>query len=297
MMTDLTFAQSLIIAIVTVIVTPILGAFLYGCDRKISARMQNRQGPPIIQPFYDVFKLLGKEKKAVNAGQIACAFAYLAFAMAAVVMLVLGRDLLMITFVIAFAGVAIIMGASAVPSPYSHLGAQREILQMLAYEPVLILMAVGYYLCNKIEFADPSFMVANVFDMSLPLIAYMPLIFIAMLYVGTIKMRKSPFDISGGGHAHQEIVRGILTEYSGPYLAICEITHFVETVFVLLLITMFWANTIWVGILLALVCYFFEIVCDNIFPRLTWKFLLEKCWVFAVGISLINVVWLYLASL
>ena len=39
------------------IFAPILGGFIYGIERKVKARMQNRQGPPLIQPFYDFFKL------------------------------------------------------------------------------------------------------------------------------------------------------------------------------------------------------------------------------------------------
>ena len=37
------------------------GMLLAGIDRKLVARMQKRVGPPILQPFYDFFKLLGKE--------------------------------------------------------------------------------------------------------------------------------------------------------------------------------------------------------------------------------------------
>mgnify|MGYP002627872327 CR=1 FL=1 len=37
------------------------GLLLSGIDRKLVARMQKRVGPPILQPFYDFFKLCGKE--------------------------------------------------------------------------------------------------------------------------------------------------------------------------------------------------------------------------------------------
>ena len=37
------------------------GMLLCGIDRKLVARMQKRVGPPILQPFYDFFKLCGKE--------------------------------------------------------------------------------------------------------------------------------------------------------------------------------------------------------------------------------------------
>ena len=44
-----------------VVLAPFLGGFLEGLDRKISARMQGRVGPPVLQPFYDVQKLLNKQ--------------------------------------------------------------------------------------------------------------------------------------------------------------------------------------------------------------------------------------------
>ena len=53
-----------------IIFAPILGGLTSGIDRKITARMQGRQGPPVLQPFYDVIKLLKKETVVVNHVQI-----------------------------------------------------------------------------------------------------------------------------------------------------------------------------------------------------------------------------------
>ena len=39
----------------------VFGLWLAGVDRKLLARMQKRVGPPVLQPTYDFFKLLGKE--------------------------------------------------------------------------------------------------------------------------------------------------------------------------------------------------------------------------------------------
>nr|MCR5302999.1 NADH-quinone oxidoreductase subunit H [Lachnospiraceae bacterium] len=41
--------------------TILAGWLLAGLDRKVIARMQRRVGPPVLQPMYDFFKLLGKE--------------------------------------------------------------------------------------------------------------------------------------------------------------------------------------------------------------------------------------------
>ena len=48
------------------VLAPVVGCLLAGLDRKLSARMQGRVGPPILQPYYDVRKLLEKDRAAVR---------------------------------------------------------------------------------------------------------------------------------------------------------------------------------------------------------------------------------------
>ena len=52
-----------------VLLAPLAGGLLAGIDRRVSARLQGRYGPPVLQPFYDVFKLLRKERIIVNKFQ------------------------------------------------------------------------------------------------------------------------------------------------------------------------------------------------------------------------------------
>lgn len=276
----------LVIAI-TLIAAPIIGGLISGLDRKITARMQNRYGPPLLQPFYDFFKLIGKERITVNQTQMVFVLGNFFFAVAALIMMVLKQDLLMLIFILAFSNVSLIMGASSVRSPYSKIGAQREIIQMMVYEPVLILMVVGIYL------ATGSFMISRVFEYSKPLLYELPLVFLAFLYILTIKVRKSPFDFSTSHHAHQELVKGLTTEFSGPQLAIIELTHWYELVLLLGLITLFFAKPLWVGVLIALASYFLEIVIDNISARVTWRWMLKAGWLVGMGSALTNIIWLY----
>ncbi|MCR4436720.1 MAG: NADH-quinone oxidoreductase subunit H [Clostridiales bacterium] len=288
MITDNALLNNIILAVVTIIVAPFLGGLLSGIDRKISARMQNRFGPPIFQPFFDVFKLLGKERIAVNQTQMVYAFGYLFFAVASLIMLVLKQDLLMLMFVLAFSNVSIIMGAMSVRSPYSKIGAQREIIQMMSYEPVLLLMVVGVYLTTK------SFMIDSIFTHGQPLLYNLPLVFLAFIFILTIKLRKSPFDFSTSHHGHQELIKGLTTEFSGPQLAVIEVTHWYELVLLMGLIVLFFAKPLWVGILIALVCYFIEMVIDNISARVTWKWMLKASWIVGIGAAMTNIIWLYL---
>jgi ech hydrogenase subunit B len=279
---------TILIIVITIIAAPILGGLLTGIDRKITARMQNRYGPPVLQPFYDFFKLMGKERITVNQTQMAYVIGHLFFAVTSIIMLVLGQDLLMLIFILAFSTISLVMGAMSVRSPYSKIGAQREIIQMMAYEPVLLLMVVGVFLVTK------SFMIKSIFEIDQPLLYSLPLVFLAFLYVLTIKLRKSPFDFSTSHHGHQELIKGLTTEFSGPQLAIIELTHWFDLILLLGLISLFFAKPIWVGILIALASYFLEIVIDNISARVTWKWMLKAAWLIGIGASMTNIIWLYL---
>ena len=216
----------IIIALIAVILAPIAGGLISGIDRKITARFQSRFGPPILQPFYDVFKLLGKTPMIINSWQVLCAYVYLAASILCVFLFFMQSDLLLIFFVLTVGSVFLVMGALSTPSsPYSQIGGQRELMQMLTYEPLLILVFVA------IAMVTGSFKISDALNHPTPLLLELPLIFIVLGYALTIKLRKSPFDISASHHAHQEIVRGVLTEYSGPFLAILEIAHWYENHF------------------------------------------------------------------
>jgi len=110
----------------------------------------------------------------------------------------------------------------------------------------------------------------------------------------TIKMRKSPFDISTSHHAHQEIVKGITTEYSGPFLAIYELAEWYEIVLVLGIIVLFWANPLWVGLLIALAAFLLELVVDNIAARMTARWMVRLSWSVGLTLGIINIAYLYI---
>ncbi len=80
---------------------------------------------------------------------------------------------------------------------------------MMAYEPMVLLTAVGFYLVNG------SFNIADIVASETMDILFLPGIFLGFLFILTIKLRKSPFDLSMSHHAHQELVKGMTTEFSG----------------------------------------------------------------------------------
>ena len=120
-----------ILTILALLFAPVFGCVLMSLDRKITARMQGRMGPPWLQPFYDLCKLFGKQPLALHRPQIMYAVLHLVFMMLVVVLLVQGQDLLMVLFVQAFSVICLVLGGMSVRSPYSWIGSQRKILQML----------------------------------------------------------------------------------------------------------------------------------------------------------------------
>ncbi len=283
----MTLTPQMLTVILAVVLGPILGALVSGLDRKITARVQGRWGPPIIQPFYDVLKLLRKEALGVNRIQIIYVWLHLAFMILTVVLLAMGQDMLMALFAYTFSSVALILGAMSVRSPYSRIGSHRKIMQMFAYEPVLILLIVGVYLITG------SFQASSVAQQ--PLLVKLPLVFLTFLMAAAIKLEKSPFDIATSHHAHQELVKGITIEYAGPYLALIEITHFYEIFIVFAVVASFWATSPAIGLGLAAAGFLALIVVDNVFARLTPMWMLRYMWTVPLTLALSNIIWLYCA--
>jgi ech hydrogenase subunit B len=265
---------------------PILGGLVSGADRILTARMQSRIGPPLLQPFYDVIKLFFKEPLVVNVWQVFCAYVYVAASSIALVLFFLQSDLLLILVVQAVGAVMLVVGALSSTSPYSQIGAQRELLQMLSYEPLLVLVVVGIYI------ETGSFKLTQVYSWPDPLLPKLPFLFVVLGYALTIKLRKSPFDLSTCHHGHQEIVKGLLTDYSGPFLALIEVGHWFEVVLLLGLCGLFW-STSWIGMgILLAATYFLEVLVDNITSRMNWRWMLSYVWGVGLTLSLVNLIWL-----
>jgi formate hydrogenlyase subunit 4 len=271
---------------------PLLGALLMGVDRRLTARMQGRVGPPLLQPIYDVLKLLGKESLALNQFQIFYAYLHLGFMMLVVVLLALGQDMLMILFAHAFSTIALILGGMSVRSPYSRIGGARKILQLLAYEPILVLMVIGIYMFNA-SAGHRSFLVSEVAASGQPLLPALPLVFLTFAVAAAIKLEKSPFDVATSHHAHQEIVKGVTIEYAGPYLAMIEIAQMYEVALVFVMLAFFWATNLWIGAALAAVVFLGQIVLDNTFARLTPMWMVRFMWTVPMVLAVTNIVWLY----
>jgi formate hydrogenlyase subunit 4 len=269
---------------------PLVGGVLAGWDRRISARMQSRRGPPIRQPFFDVLKLCQKENVVVRRSQNYYIFFFLLFVIFTGALFFAGSDLLLVIFALTLAAIFFVLGAYKASSPYSFIGAERELIQMMAYEPMILLTAIGMYMVTK------SFSVDAIAGHPTLLVLMLPGIFIGFLYTLEIKFRKSPFDLSCSHHAHQELVRGITTEFSGRTLAMIEIAHWYENVFLLGWVYLFFAAMPVLGVAMSLLVFLFVILVDNVFARLKWQTALKSAWLVAAVLGFGNILVLSLLS-
>lgn len=274
---------------------PIVGCLLAGVDRKLSARMQGRVGPPLLQPYYDVRKLIEKDNVSVNSSEGAYITCALICTLVAGGIFYAGGNLLLSVFVVTLAGLFFIIAAFSTRSPYAEIGASRETLQVMSYEPMVLLMAVVFFLATgSLGFA--TFESSGVFFIDAPIITKAWLVFIGFLFVLTIKLRKSPFDLSYSHHAHQELVKGITTEMSGKTLAKVEIMHWCENVLFLGWVGMFfvWNNplSILLALFVAAFVYLLEIWIDNNFARVKWQLMLSSAWIVALIAGGLNIAFL-----
>jgi ech hydrogenase subunit B len=273
------------VQVLIIILAPLAIGLALGVDRKITARMQNRRGPPVVQPFYDIGKLLSKRPMLLNALQVVFAGAALLFQAAALALFVAGGDLLVVFFVSSTGAVCLVMGAFSARSPYSYIGGQRELMAILAYEPVLFLVILAIGL-------EGSFLVS---DIGGGLLYSLPLVLLTLVPVLVILLEKSPFDVPT---AHQEIMSGPYVEYSGPYLAIAEVARWFQLAFVFGLVTLFfWSDDPVVSIAgklaLAFVVLFVIIIIDNITARLTRESMVRFMLTAGIGLVAINLLLLF----
>lgn len=283
---------SVIGMIAFLIFAPFAGCLLAGLDRKITAGMQGRVGPKLLQPYYDFRKLLEKEDATVNGAQDLYVLLYLVFIVLAGMAFFAGANFLLCVFVLTLGSLFLVVAAYASRSPYAELGAQREIVQIMSYEPMVLLVAVALFMITG------TFRVEDIIAADVPAIRYAPLVFIGFLYVLTIKLRKSPFDISMSHHAHQELVRGVTTEFSGKTLALVELSHWYENILFLGWVGIFiiWGGfnptAIVITVVVCLVVYFLEILIDNNFARVKWQTMLKSSWLVALVLGGLNIVYL-----
>ncbi len=215
-----------------------------GIDRKLVAHMQGRVGPPIVQPFRDVQKLLFKENIVPNGaiGWLFDAAPFLALISAASLLLfvpIFGRppllerygDVILVLYLLIIPSLAFVVGGFASSSPYATVGAQREMIIMMSYEAPLAVVVLGMaWRLGHVTDANPFLMstIAQhpIWTLVGPVGFVGALLMLFTLLVVTIgEAAKVPFDVA---EAETEIAGGLLVEYSGRNLSLFYLSDVIK---------------------------------------------------------------------
>lgn len=199
-------------------------------ERKASARMQGRIGPPFYQPFFDFIKLMAKRPLPRTSLEI---WVYTGLPLLAVGALLgslvmlpvfpdqISRvgDLILLAALLEVAPICAVLAGFASRSLFGQVGAVREGVLMIASNlPFLTALAalaasVGSLDLNTIAQGTPGLVRI--------------LVLLALLLCLPVKLRLNPFSLS---NAEQEIYAGPTTEFGGAQLALWELTHGMEWV-------------------------------------------------------------------
>ena len=284
------------------------GLLLAGIDRKVLSRMQRRVGPPIVQPFYDFFKLMGKETIiphhanrtvylwAPIVGMVSLAVTMLFIPICGFSAFSGTADLLVVLYLLTIPAVCLIVGGSASGSPFAGVGISREMVAMMSYELplVLVLLSVAKQV-GSLSLQDiAAYQAANgciLFHWSMIPAA------LAMLLVIPAEAGCHPFDVA---EAETEICEGPLVEYSGAPLGVFKLNHAMKLFVLTALFCALFLGGITSGIapvdvlIVFALCAVVMIVCvtllHGICARLRVEQVFKFYWTVVTGLALVSLI-------
>lgn len=242
----LPFITTIMAIIAVSVIGLITGLLILGIDRKLAAHMQARVGPPILQPFTDIRKLLLKEnvipENAISWLFNAAPLVGLASSLTILMYLPIGGvpailggngDVILIMYLLTIPALAMVAGGFASGSPYATVGAQREMITMISYELPLAtaFIAIAWRL-SQAGVTEPFTLAALT---SVPIWSVVgPLGFISCLLLLVVLILVTPGELSrvpfDTPEAETELAGGLLVEYSGRNLAMFYLAQGVKTV-------------------------------------------------------------------
>ncbi len=292
------------------------GLLLAGIDRKVIARMQKRIGPPILQPTYDFFKLLGKETVIPSEAtrSVFLAAPVVSFVSLCIIMLFIpifgfravggAADMIVILYLITIPGAAIIAGGAASGSPFAGIGISREMVAMLSYELpfIIILLTVAKKVGGDSLVFDLA-AVAEYQRVNGLLLFHWTMIpaAVAMLLTIPAEIGAQPFDIA---EAENEICEGSLVEYSGSPLALFKLSINMKMIIMTGLFTSLFLGGIRTGsvvtsaILFVVICIAVMLVCVTtvhaVTARLKSEHMFKFYWTVVAGFAFVSLVLVWL---
>lgn len=226
-----------------------LGLFLKGCERRAVARLQRRVGPPLLQPFFDVLKLLRKRTMVPDSANAALFLSVpllgvASMGVAAAMIPIAGfyqpsaalGDLLVLFYLLSVPAVMLMLAGSSSGSPFGAIGFSREMAIMLAYEGPILLVVVAVALKTGHALGQPISLSLNEIVQyqrehgAFLLDPWMWPAFLTYLTFIPANLGISPFDIP---EAESEVLEGPLIEYSGAPLGLLKLVSALKAVVVI----------------------------------------------------------------
>jgi formate hydrogenlyase subunit 4 len=222
-------------AVVNVVLVLAAGPFFQGVQRRITARLQSRRGPPLLQPYFDLLKLLGKEDlESGEAPAVQRLAAYLALAsvLATACFVPLGfaaplwpaGDVILLVYLLLLSAVCTLLAGASAGSTFSWVGVSRELMSMMALEPILA-VALGVGAVHARSFRLPDVLNGSPYAAAVPISGAVMLV--VMLLAFQAFAGRIPYDVA---EAETEIMDGPLSEYSGQKLALFRLAQMVKLV-------------------------------------------------------------------
>jgi len=215
------------------VLTPVMGFVVSWIDRKVTARVQYRVGPPFLQPVIDLIKLLGKETTIPRGCSKITFLLSPVIGLSSVVLVstllwmnnlmpdkTFIGDLIVVIYLLTIPSLSMMMGGFASRNPLASLGASREMKLILSYELPFILAVLvpviqsgfSIRLGEILSFQAQHGAVIGSWSGILA--------FIVIMMCVQAKLGLVPFDLA---EAETELAGGILIEYSGPVLALFKL--------------------------------------------------------------------------
>ena len=219
-----------------VLMVLLLAPLLQGVLRKVTARVQSRQGPPLLQPYFDLLKLLGKEdieSGEMPAMQRVAANLSLAAVLTVACLVPMGlaapmqgsADGIVLIYLLTLCGICTLFAGLAAGSTYSLIGASREMMAMIALEPVFA-VAVLVGALHIRSFRLDALLTGSVYSaQGFPWSGVLMLAVVLMSFQAFVQ--RLPFDTA---EAETELMEGPLMEYSGPKLALLKYAQMAKLV-------------------------------------------------------------------
>lgn len=283
--------KTIVSAVLYLVLAPFVGCILVGWQQRLSAKMQGRKGASILQPFYDVKKLMTKQKADEKNIYDYYVKIFLLFMMISGVVFFAGGDMLFVVLAFLVAEVFLITAAYASNSVSAHTGAEYELLGIISCGPMLMFTVIGFYMyCGSLGVRD---ILMGAFMPVFPLIG----VFAGFMVILMIRFKNSPLDIKASGDIVGNKISGLTSEFSGKTLAIVEVARWYESVLMFAFVFLFFGSgTLWgiiVGVLITLIVFAAAILISNSTASMRWKTVIKAAWTTALVLGTVNIFMLY----